>query len=122
MTASVSLSTCQSLGRVFSAPPGNPRRMSKITPKFIVDRLAAVERLERVRIAHDLSRGRFANTLGMYASNYPRLVKGEFFLTSDQLYTIWRLYGVEPIYIMEGREDGLPVGLREKIRALDATP
>lgn len=83
--------------------------------------MAAVKRLEKVRAAHKLTRRDFSAALGIYASNYTRLCKGEFFLTADQLYTIWRLYGADPAYIMEGREDGLPGTLLEKIRALGAT-
>lgn len=121
MTVTVSVSTCQSVCSAFIPPLREPRRMAAIQPKFLVNRLAAIQRLELVREASSKTRGAFANTLGMYASNYTRLCKGEFFLTSDQLYTVWRLYGAEPRYIMEGVEAGLPDELRDKIRALDAT-
>ena len=58
--------------------------MPDLQPRFIVDRLEAIERVERVRQAHNLTKGRFAMTLGMAPSNYSRVLKGDFFLTLDQ--------------------------------------
>lgn len=89
-------------------------------PKFMVNRENAIRRLEIVRRAHGIGKGKFAASLGMYAPNYSRVLKCEFFLTSDQLYTVWRLYGADPAFIMEGQESGVQSGLLQKIRALDA--
>lgn len=68
-----------------------------------------------------MPKGRFAGALGMHPPNYSRLLKGDFFLTADQLYTVWRLYGADPAYIMDGREDGLSASLIAKLRELEAT-
>ena len=121
MTVTVSLSTCQSVYRDRRCPPRHDARMADLQPRFIVDRLEAIERVERVRKAHNLTKGKFAMTLGMAPSNYSRVLKGEFFLTTDQLFTLWQLYNAEPRYILRGVESGLSAELLEKIRAQDAT-
>lgn len=121
MTATVILSTCQSVWRDQINLLRHDPRMAEKKPRYLVDRLQAIERLERVRLAHNLPKGRFAQTLGMYASNYSRVLKGEFFLTSDQLFTVWQLYGADPRYIMTGLETGLAPELLERIRAQAGT-
>ncbi len=68
------------------------------TPIF--DRPAAIRRLEEVRLTHGLTKARFADSLGIHASNYSRLVKGKFFLTTEHLYAVWRLYGAETWQIL----------------------
>ena len=93
-----------------------------LAPKYVVDRLEAIGRLEAVRIATGKGKGQFAATLGMHPPNYSRLLKGEFFLTADQLYTVWRLYGADPSFLMEGREDGVSSGLLQRLHAQAETP
>lgn len=87
-------------------------------PRFIIDRRSAVRRLELVRRASGLNKGAFSESLSMHPSNYSRILKGEFFLTADQLYTFWRLYGVCPCYIMDGSMCDMPGDLRSRIEAV----
>ena len=121
MIPSINLSTYHSVYRDRKRPARHDARMPDLQPRFIVDRLEAIERVERVRKAHNLPKGKFAMTLGIAPPNYSRVLKGDFFLTLDQLFTIWQLYNAEPRYILRGVESGLSQELLEKIRAQDAT-
>lgn len=76
-----------------------------------------MERIERVRLIVGERKGDFALSLGMHPPNYSKLLRGETFLTADQLYALWQLYGADPAYIMAGREDGPTATLRDRLRA-----
>ena len=90
-----------------------------VNPKFIVERLDAMERVDFARRALGLSRAAFCRELGLYPPNYSKLMKAEIFLTVDQLYTLYRRYGVDPAFVLDGKTSELPVSLLEKMHALE---
>ena len=87
-------------------------------PAFTIDRPKAVKRLEAVRLALGMTKGAFSETLAMYPPNYSRLIKGDFFLTADQLYTLWRRHRIDPAFIMDGFVGSMPVDLVKQIEEI----
>ena len=83
--------------------------------KLVIDRVAAMERVELVRMAHGLTKAKLCSRLGLQRPNYSKLLRGDGFLTSDQLYLIWQHFGADPAYIMAGRTEGNSAGLMKKL-------
>ncbi len=104
--------------QISDSGPGSRHPAPMQIQRIMLDRRAVMERVERVRKASgETKKGDFAMSIGILPPNYSKLLRGEAFLTADQLYAIWRLYGADPRYIMEGVETALPADLLARIRA-----
>lgn len=90
-----------------------------LSPKFIVERIDAMQRVDLARRALGLSRAAFCELIGAYAPNYSKLMRGEHFLTVDQIYTLYRTYNIDPAFIIAGKVSDLPQSLIDKMRVVE---
>lgn len=78
-------------------------------PEMVTPRLIAL------REALDLTKGDFADAIGIDRSSYSKIEKAAKPILPPLAQRIWTLYGVDMNYIYLGRVDGLPAHLSSKI-------
>lgn len=78
-------------------------------PQMVTPRLIAL------REALNLSKGEFADSIGMDRSSYSKIEKSNKPILPPTAQKIWELYGADMNYIYLGRLDSLPAHLSAKI-------
>lgn len=78
-------------------------------PQMVTPRLIAL------REALSLSKGEFADAIGIDRSSYSKIEKANKPILPPVAQRIWKLYGVDMNYIYLGRVDTLPMHLSSKI-------
>ena len=74
-------------------------------------------RLDAVRNATGLEKGIFADTVGIDASSYSKIIKGEKPLKADMAYAVSIRWGASMDYLYKGSLDALPPNLSASIIA-----
>ena len=82
-----------------------------------IDLVSVATRLEQLRVALDLDKGKFAQSFGLDASSYSKVIQGTKPLKVDHAFRISERWGVSMDYLYRGRLTDLPASLATKLRS-----